>query len=79
MTVNKYSVTYNMILLSFVSTVLWFLVAVALVVRSMAGEISSEVTRPAPAMKVSIAPKRALPRQLLPPVRPGPAPQTNKG
>jgi hypothetical protein len=34
MTLKKYSVTYNMILLSLVSTILWFLVTVVLLIRS---------------------------------------------
>jgi hypothetical protein len=39
LTVRKYSVTYNMILLSLVSTVVWFLVAMALVLRSLSGAV----------------------------------------
>ena len=36
LTLRKYSVTYNMILLSLVSTVLWLFVAVALIIRGVA-------------------------------------------
>lgn len=34
LTIRKYSVTYNMILLSFLSTIVWFVVSVAMVIRS---------------------------------------------
>lgn len=37
LTVRKYSVTYNMILLSLVSTMVWFLVAAVLLFRSLTG------------------------------------------
>ena len=65
MTVKKYSVTYNMILLSLLSTVLWFLVAVALVYRSVTGgdaqqgtiEKSSPTIRSAPSQVPETTPK----------------------
>jgi hypothetical protein len=69
LTVKKYSVTYNMILLSLVSTILWSLVALALVVRSVAGAGS-----PAAAPKVEQPEPKTNKAPLKPAKAPPPAP-----
>lgn len=68
LTVKKYSVTYNMILLSLVSTVLWFFVAVALAIRSATG-----ASHPPPTTKTEQAEPHAKPAVRPKPPRPSPA------
>jgi hypothetical protein len=46
LTIRKYSVTYNMILLSFVSTMVWLFVAIVLIIRAFSAEASVDASKP---------------------------------